>query len=122
MDYCLCSFFKLYRKFRYILYFKLIVYSIVFNSNSTLILDQSELLVVTVATKETDGYKRFIRSLRQYEIKHEVINFFVNFIVIYSQKSFDSLFCRFTAWVKSGEEAILICLPVVAKKLSLIHI
>lgn len=30
------------------------------------------MLAVTVATKQTDGYRRYVRSLNQFGIKHEV--------------------------------------------------
>ncbi len=39
-------------------------------------------LVVSVATEETDGYLRFIRSLKKYSYDYEVkINIFVIFIL-----------------------------------------
>jgi len=40
-----------------------------------MIKDDNQLLVVSVATKENDGYRRYIRSLKQYGIKHEVTIF-----------------------------------------------
>jgi hypothetical protein len=48
------------------------VFLVLLASLSVAACSQLDLLAVSVATDETDGYKRFVRSLKQFNYKYEI--------------------------------------------------